>query len=509
MVPLPAPVRRYPRLAAAILIAALPGASLVLAQTASQITPPTFRPPPPSLGGAVVFSGQPGLEAPPGAERLSISISGVTVEGALPDMAAASQAIEARLVGRPVPVSEIFAAAQSLEEAYAQAGYVLARVVLPAQSLSNGERLRLVVVNGFIERLDAGAVPGPVRGRIERVIAPLVGQRSLKLGEIERRLLIAGDTYGVALRSALSPGAESGAAVLTVEADYHRVTGSVGLDNTLADDLGTWTVATGVEVNSAFNLGETIYFRASGYPGGDGDDGFGGLFTGYPRTRTLAAGAVFPIGTNGLTFNVEATGSRTTPEAQGGIHTRTEFQRLSFRAFYPWIRSRSLNVNAGLIFDAQSEEQHLFTPDNGGITFAKDDLRIIRLTGEARRELATGAVLAGRATASFGLDAFGARGEEDVTTPSLSRDQARRGLPEARGGGAVRPGPVRPPRLLALCPGADLVRPGHDHAASSSASPRSRSSRPSTPARSAATAAGWCAATCNRPGRGRRAASRS
>ena len=34
-----------------------------------------------------------------------------------------------------VPVSEIFAAAQSLEEAYAQAGYVLARVVIPQQSL--------------------------------------------------------------------------------------------------------------------------------------------------------------------------------------------------------------------------------------------------------------------------------------------------------------------------------------------------------------------------------------
>ena len=49
---------------------------------------------------------------------------------------------------------------------------MLARVVLLAQSLSNGERLRLVVVNGFIERLDTGAVPGPVRGRIERVIAP-------------------------------------------------------------------------------------------------------------------------------------------------------------------------------------------------------------------------------------------------------------------------------------------------------------------------------------------------
>jgi hemolysin activation/secretion protein len=365
---LTAAARRYPGIAAAILLAACPSATYVLAQTASQITPPTFRPAPPSLGGAVVFSGQPGLEAPPGAERLSISISGVAIEGALPDMAAANQAVEARLVGRPVPVSEIFAAAQRLEEAYAQAGYVLSRVVLPAQSLRNGEQLRLVVGSGFIERLETGAVPDPVRNRVRSVIEPLVGKRNLKLSEIERRLLIAGDTYGVALRSALSPGAEPGGALLVVEADYHRVTGSVGLDNTLADDLGTWTLATGVEVNSAFHLGETIYFRASGYPGGNGDDGFGGFFTGYPRTRTLAAGAVFPIGTNGLTFNVEATGSKTTPESEGPLHTRTEFQRLAFRLFYPWIRSRALNVNTGLIFDAQSEDQHLFTADDG-ITF--------------------------------------------------------------------------------------------------------------------------------------------
>ena len=121
--------------ATALLVLAVPGAVAVFAQTASQITPRTFEPSPPTLGGAVVFSGQPGLEAPPGADRLSVTVSGVSVEGGLPEMAPATTALENRLVGKPVPVSEIFAAAQSLEEAYAQAGYVLARVVIPQQSL--------------------------------------------------------------------------------------------------------------------------------------------------------------------------------------------------------------------------------------------------------------------------------------------------------------------------------------------------------------------------------------
>jgi hypothetical protein len=35
--------------------------------------------------------------------------------------------------------------------------------------------------------------------------APVVGQKGLRLAEIERRLMIAGDTPGVAMRSALTP----------------------------------------------------------------------------------------------------------------------------------------------------------------------------------------------------------------------------------------------------------------------------------------------------------------
>jgi hemolysin activation/secretion protein len=407
---------------AAAAVCLLAGVTTVLGQTASQITPPTFRPALPSLGGAVVFSGEPGLEAPAGAERLSVAISGATVEGGLPELAAAHRALEARLVGRRVAVSEIFEAAQELEAAYAQAGYVLARVVLPPQALEDGGRLRLVVVNGFIERIDTGGVPDRLRPWVDSLVEPLVGQRSLTLGEIERRLLLAGDTPGVALSSALSAGAEQGGAVLTIDADYHPVTGFVGLDNTLADDLGTWTLSTGVDLNSLLGRGELFYLRASGYPGGDDGTGYGGLFTGYPRTRTLAGGVVFPIGDDGLNFNLEATNSRTTPEPTGVFQTRSEFERFSLRLGYPWIRSRALNVSGQLIFDAQSESQHVITP--GPLTFSADVLRILRAAVDGRREFESGAVLAGRAVLSLGLNAFGAKNETSADGTPLSRTGA-------------------------------------------------------------------------------------
>lgn len=418
-------VKRLNGLSAAIsaaLLCALGPPSAVQAQTAAQITPPTFRPDLPRIPGAVVFSGAAGLEAPPGADRLSVSIAGVTVEGALPDLAPAQQALRARLLGGPVAVSEIFAAAQAYEAAYAAAGYVLVRVVLPAQDLRDGGRLRLVVVDGFIERIETGGVPEPVRPRVAAVVAPLLGRRGLTLGEIERRLLIASDAPGVALKSTLSPGDKPGGTVLVIDARYRPITGFVSLDNTLANSLGPWSLTFGAEANGVFGFGETTYFRISGHPGGDFAPDLGGFFGDDPQVRTVAAGAILPIGSNGLTFNVEATVSQTTPDLSDQIRTGSNFDRLSFRLLYPWIRSRALDVNAEVRFDLQSEEQYVIT-SQGDQTFAKDRLRVLRLAGDATRRFDNGGVLTAGAIASFGLDAFGARsGSPDVTLTRAGAD---------------------------------------------------------------------------------------
>lgn len=408
------------RLLGVALAAAVASGTPARTQTASQITPPTFRPELPRVGGAVVFSGEPGLDAPPGSDRLSITLSGVTVEGGRSELAAVEAATEARLVGGPVAVSELFAAARDLEAAYASAGFVLVRVTLPPQELRDGGRLRLVLVDGFIERVDAGQLPDRVRGRTEAVLAPLVGVRGLRLGEIERQLLIAGDTPGVALRSVLSAGDEPGGTVLTVEARYRPVTGFVSLDNTLASDLGRWTLGLGLDANSLFGRGETFYLRAFGYPG-FGSDGF---FGSDPLQRIIAGGVVFPVGTDGLTFNVEYTDSRTTPEAsRKSAETASDFERLNVGAAYPIIRTQPLEVTARLSFDAQSEDQWLRDPY---APLYSDDLRILRLAGEATWRRESGAELSGRAILSFGLDAFGARTQDDVGpngTP-LSREGA-------------------------------------------------------------------------------------
>ncbi|MFC0012061.1 ShlB/FhaC/HecB family hemolysin secretion/activation protein [Devosia nitrariae] len=397
-------------LSAALL--ALLCASSSLAQTASQVTP-DFEPQRTGTGQALVFSGAPGLRAPEGAEALVVALANVVVEGGKPELEQQTAQIRAALTGRRVSVAEIFERARDLEAAYADAGYVLVRVVVPAQTLNDGGTLRLTVVDGFLERLDAQGVPEPVRSRVVALVEPLLRRPDVTLAEIERRLLLAGDTPGVALRTALASGAEPGGAVLVVSADFDPVMPFIAIDNTLPKSLGTWSVTAGLDINNFFNSGEVLYFRAVGHPRFNGDDDLYGIFDDDPQYRSLTAGGIVPLGNSGLAFNLEGTLTQTTPESTLGIQTSSRFERLSARLDYPLVRSRALDLNVGLVFDVQNEYQDLIT-GVGDFGISEDRLRILRLTGDGAWSSDFG-LLTAAATLSFGLDALGARSADDAT----------------------------------------------------------------------------------------------
>ncbi|GBU17866.1 MULTISPECIES: ShlB/FhaC/HecB family hemolysin secretion/activation protein [Methylobacterium] len=409
----PASSRAF-RIAPVAALAASLLAGPALAQTASQITPPSFAPPAARPGGTLAFSGEAGLAAPAGAEKLSVRLAGVAVEGAPPGAAAEIAAIEARLVGRRIPASEIFAAARELEAALIRQGSLLTRVVLPAQKLSDGGRLRLLVVEGFVERVELRDVPEPARGRIAAVLEALVGRRDLRTGEIERRLLLAGDTPGVSLRSTLVPGKAQGATTLVIEGRYRPLTGFVGGDNTVGKALGGYTIGTGLDINTVFGQGETLYVRALGHPGGNDALGTGSPFGDNPRLRTLSGGMVLPLGADGLSFNVEYVNSRTAPKLAGLIQTTSDYDRLSFRLRYPWLRSRSANFFSEVAFDATSEALGLVLPA-ATAPLSLDRLRIVRLSGEGDLRLDGGGLLSGRGTLSLGVDGLGARSRAEAT----------------------------------------------------------------------------------------------
>jgi len=380
------------------------------AQTASQITPPSFRPPPQVDTAGVSIPEGSGLEAPAGAEKLRVKLADVRVEGGLPEMAEATRKIIAGVAHHSVTAAEIFAAARKLETEYGRAGYALVRIVLPAQKLNDGARLQLVVVDGFLERIDTSNLPERIRGRVEATLAPLVGQKGIKLSTIERKLLLAGDTPGARLRSTLQAGTAKGASVLVIDGKYRPLGAQVTSDNSLSPSLQRWSTGVGVDFNSLLGLGELVYLRLGGYP----DGGESGLFTDSPRNRNYAAGVVVPLGYDGLTLNLEATRTRANPTAEPGtLGFGSEFERYSARLRYPWIRSRELTVSSELSFDVQNDFLNAVTPIS--LPIAEDRLRIIRFGTDATWFTPLGGVFIGDVVASFGIDGLGARSAADAS----------------------------------------------------------------------------------------------
>ncbi|SDE47160.1 Hemolysin activation/secretion protein [Paracoccus isoporae] len=403
--------------AAALALLATPA----FAQSASSVTPESFQPRLQNLAGSVVFSGNTGTQAPAGSEQIGITLSGVTLEGAFPQMAAANAALETRLTRGRIPVSELFEASAELEAAYAQAGYVLARVVLPQQTLRDGGNLRISVVDGFVESVDVSRTPPEIRRRIEALTGPLVDRPGMTRTQLERQLLLAGDVSGVALGSALATGSRPGGTVIALDPQFRKITGFVGFDNfappelgsIAPDDLEGVVIHSGFELNSMLGYGETFYGRMAASPHG--------LLSDDPRYRVFALGAVVPVGASGLAVNVELTTSDTTPDNKAQP-TRSSFDRQSFRLIYPWIRSRQMNLTTQLMLDRQKDEMR---PLTGGLpAFYRDETTVLRFGGNLSYSHEDGAYSTAGAVLSRGIDALGARSAAEAARSNVPLSRA-------------------------------------------------------------------------------------
>lgn len=370
------------------------------AQTASEITPQSFTPSLQRLDGSLALSGQAGGQAPAGLENIGITLSGVDLTDPLPQMTEANDAFVRRLTRGRIPASELFEATSDLEAAYAEAGYVLTRVVLPQQTLRDGGKLRVAIVNGYVEAVDTQRLPPEIRDRVKRLTDGLVNRPGLTRTELERQLLLSGDVPGTALRSGLTAGDAPGSTIIGLEADYKRVTGFASFGNPTGPELGRLNLELGGELNSALGQGETFYGRISG--------NYQGFFSGDPRSRILAGGMVYPIGRYGTYLNIEATTSDTTPDETPA--TRSNFDRLSLRLIHPLTRGRQLNLTGQLALDMQKDDQSLL----GGPQIYEDQLTILRAGLSLTYLHLDQAFSTASLFLSRGIDAFGARTLADV-----------------------------------------------------------------------------------------------
>jgi hemolysin activation/secretion protein len=374
---------------------------LASAQTVSpsQLTPKDLRPTAAPVQ-TIRLPAAAGLTAPAGADKVSLNLRRVIVEGGFDDLAAENAAVAKRLTGGAITVADVYVAANDLERAYAAAGYVLARVVVPPQKLDKGGALRLIVVDGYVESVDVNGVPSSQRALIAARMAPLIGRRHIKLADIERRLLLSGDDPGLTLRSTIAAGAKPGATKLVLEAIYNPVTGTVGIDNHLPASLGVYSLNASLAINSALGFGEQIYATAStGYQIGD-------VFTDRSPFELFGGGVSLPLGIDGFVLNPEYTHSVSRPFPPTGAPASVGyFERFDLRASYPLIETRpqTLVMQATLEWD----KEHL-SPLDFATELYRDSYGVGRLQADDKAQFPIGASAEALGAISQGLGGRGA-----------------------------------------------------------------------------------------------------
>lgn len=396
------------------------GASLVGVSAAFALHPglaaaqssPSQTPPGPDAASTgevepFAFPQAQGTAAPPGAESARFVLRGVTIDGGFEELRPKSEAIIAPYLGREITVAEFYVVAQAVQNAYFEAGYPLVRVVVPPQEVEAEGEPRLLVIDGFIESIDVSQAPRAVRARINRVLQRLVGAVRPTSALIERKLLIAGDTAGLELRTILTPGTRTGAAVLVLTGEHSEVDLALSADNRVPDELGGYQATASIALNSVLGGGEQIYLTYAGHPDSN-------IFSEESRRRYLVFGMTAPFGDDGLTGSLAAEYSSTRPEGDlAPLMLGSEYYRVGASFSWPAVQSVRHTVVPYVSFDATSEFQstHIVDP---AVTLSADRTRVLRVGVQGSSAFSTNRIAYG-AELSRGLTAFGARTAADAT----------------------------------------------------------------------------------------------
>jgi hemolysin activation/secretion protein len=377
----------------------------------SQVAPPVI---PPAPGGARIALPQvpAGATVPAQAKKLSFRLLAFDVQGEFEELAAQRKEIEAPLIGKRVTVADVFEFADKLQQIYVRAGYPLARVVILPQEFEQSARIKLRVIDGFVETFNLDAIPERVRTRVLAVLTPLLRKPRLKQSDLERALLIAGDTPGLILNATFAGGKEVGGSLLVLTGRYRPVSASLYGDNAMPQVFGTGQLVGTASLNSLMGFGEQLIMSVAGLPDRD-------FTTSDPTRRYLTGAYVVPLGIDGWKLELGGSNGITTPRVPVSIFSQGVLAHGHVRLSYDVIKSRNFELTANGRLDATDERVDLISQ-----TFTSDRVRVVRGGFDALWRLReTGTNFSFGANFSRGFDGLGARtaAEAAQTDTPLSR----------------------------------------------------------------------------------------
>lgn len=361
----------------------------------------------PSVGAPIAIPSSPTQSAPAGADAHHFTLSGVSFDGNVALSNDQLAAIAKDYIGRDITLVQVYELANKVTAAYRSEGYILARAIVPTQTISSGV-LEIKVIEGFIDKVKVEGDAGGARSMLEEHGRKIAAIRPLTSKVLERELLLAQDLAGFKIRSVLTPSTTMpGAADLTMLVERDPFEAYLGVDNRGSRYLGPVEITGAAFANDVFHTAGRLGITAVVTPDNEPEMAYGALTYDVPLTAS------------GLRLFTLASYTRTRP---GSVLSTlgTEGRATTFSAdlSYPVIRSRDLNfiVSGGFGSRDSRSEDDLVKP------LYNDHVRAANLGIQANALDTWGGYSTLSVNYTKGLDIFGASTMSDPNRSRLNAD---------------------------------------------------------------------------------------
>ncbi len=195
----------------------------------------------------------PSVVTPPPTASAPITVGAITVIGLEKTRPSDFADIFEIYAGRTLSPAALAGLADAIADRLHDRGYVFATAAILPQRLDAG-LLRVTVDEG---RIDAVRLQGGDNAAVRAALAPLVGTGPVKLDEVERRLLIAGDVDGLWIKRTRFVR-EKGRNILVLDLGRDRISGVLGLDDYGSRPIGPLEADATVRIAQVFSSADLL-----------------------------------------------------------------------------------------------------------------------------------------------------------------------------------------------------------------------------------------------------------
>jgi hemolysin activation/secretion protein len=302
--------------------------------------------------------------------------------------------------GKEVTIGQIVDAANGVTQMYKSRGYALSFAFVPKQDFRDGV-VKITVVEGYVSDMKIHGDAGSLEPRIRAIAAHIAAERPLRQTTFQRYVNIFGLLPGVQVAANVAlPQNTNGATTLDLTVTRKRVNVASGID---FNHPGLLAMLTATE-NGLTPLGEQLSVSTIAPRGRD-------------NVAYLAAHGMVPIGSDGLSANVDASHYRSNPVDNPGLPSYVErtvvSDKLSAGLAYPFILDdkRSLVGRANVY--AAHDEDHYQNMINSAMYGLRSQVRVLQLQADYTA-VSTGEVRKASASVSKAFNILGASKNVDT-----------------------------------------------------------------------------------------------